>query len=71
MYQRPFRILQDVAVDASPQAAAALRDRASLPIKAVLDYQACDDTVCFVPTSVPLSWTITLRTLDRERVKPR
>jgi hypothetical protein len=25
--------------------------------------------VCFIPQSVPLSWTMTLRPLDRERVK--
>ncbi len=71
VYQRPFRIVQDVAVDASPQAAAALKDRASLTISAVLEYQACDDKVCFVPQSVPLSWTVALQALDRERVKPR
>lgn len=71
VYQRPFRIVQDIAIDASPQASAALKDRTSLTIGAVLDYQACSNTVCFVPQSVPLSWTIALRQLDRERAKPR
>ena len=70
VYQRPFRIVQDVAIDASAEAAAALKDRTSLTINAVLEYQACDDKVCFVPQSVPLSWTLTLRALDRERSKP-
>ena len=27
-------------------------------------------TICFTPQSVPLSWTIGLRELDRERAKP-
>ena len=71
VYQRPFRIVQDVAIDASLQAAEALKDRTSLTIAAVLEYQACDDKVCFVPQSVPLSWTVTLRALDRERSKPQ
>ena len=71
VYQRPFRIVQDVAVDASPQAQAALKDRTSLTISAVLEYQACDDKVCFIPQSVPLTWTVALRALDRERVKPQ
>jgi hypothetical protein len=71
VYQRPFRVVQDLAIDASPQAAAALKDRTSLVITATLAYQACDDTVCFIPQSVPLSWTISLRALDRERVKPQ
>jgi hypothetical protein len=69
VFQRPFRIVQDLAIDASPQAAAALKDRASLSVNGTLEYQACDDKVCFVPQSVPLSWTIALRPLDRERVK--
>jgi hypothetical protein len=26
--------------------------------------------ICFTPQSVPLSWTMDLRELDRDRVKP-
>jgi len=32
-----------------------------------LEYQARDDRLCFAPTSVPVSWTAKMRTLDRER----
>jgi len=70
VFQRPFRIVQDVAIDASAQGQAALKDMAALTIKGVLNYQACDDKVCFTPQSVPLAWTVTLRQLDRERAKP-
>jgi len=70
VYQRPFRIVQDVLIDPSPQAQAALKDVSSLTIKGVLNYQACDDKLCFTPQSVPLTWTVTLRQLDRERAKP-
>ena len=70
MYQRPFRIVQDVVIDASPQGQATLKDVSSLTIKAVLNYQACDDKVCFTPQSVPLTWTVKLRQLDRERANP-
>jgi hypothetical protein len=66
-HDKPFRIVQDVEIDPSPQAAAALATRAELSIAGSLDYQACDDTVCFTPQSVPLAWTIGLRALDRER----
>ena len=71
VYQRPFRIVRDVAIDASPQAAAALKDRTSMTIDAVLEYQACDDRVCFIPQSLPLSWTVALLPLDRERSRRR
>ena len=70
VYQRPFRIVQDVLIDPSPQGQAALKDVSSLTIKGVLNYQACDDKLCFTPQSVPLTWTVTLRQLDREREKP-
>lgn len=70
VYQRPFRIVQDVVVDSSPQAEAALKNLTTLTITGVLNYQACDDRVCFTPQAVPLTWTISLRQLDRERAKP-
>jgi DsbC/DsbD-like thiol-disulfide interchange protein len=71
VYQRPFRIVQDLEIDPSPQAAAALKDRTEMAIAGTLAYQACDDTVCFTPQSVPLRWTIGLRALDRDRANPR
>lgn len=40
-----------------------------MTIAAALSYQACDDTTCFTPQSVPLAWSIALRPLDLERVK--
>jgi peroxiredoxin len=70
VYQRPFRIVQDVLIDPSPQGLAALKDASSLTIKGVLNYQACDDQLCFTPQSVPLTWSVTLRQLDRERARP-
>jgi AhpC/TSA family/Thiol:disulfide interchange protein DsbD, N-terminal len=70
VYQQPFRIAQDVLIDASPQAQTSLKDMTTMTIKGVLNYQACDDRVCFTPQMVPLTWTVSLRQLDRERAKP-
>jgi hypothetical protein len=70
VYQRPFRIVQDVLIDPSPQVQTSLKDMTSITIKGVLNYQACDDKVCFTPQTVPLTWTVTLRQLDCERAKP-
>lgn len=69
VFQRPFRIVQDVMLERSREAEAALRTTPTITIAATLDYQACDDKVCFNPQSIPLSWTIGVRPLDRERVK--
>jgi hypothetical protein len=61
--------VQELTIDPSPQGTAALKDLAALTIAGTLEYQACDDTVCFIPQSVPLTWTVGLKALDRERVK--
>jgi AhpC/TSA family protein/cytochrome c biogenesis DsbD-like protein len=71
VYQHPFRIVQDVTLDPSPEGTVALKDTTSLTISGRFDYQACDDRVCFTPQSVPLSWTIAVKPLDRERPKPQ
>jgi AhpC/TSA family/Thiol:disulfide interchange protein DsbD, N-terminal len=69
VYQKPFRIVQDLAIDATPASVAALANQTSMKIAGTLQYQACDDKVCFTPQTVPLTWTIALRALDRERTK--
>ena len=69
VYQHPFRIVQDLEIDPSPEAAPALANRTGLTITGTLTYRACDDKVCFTPQLVPLSWTMGLKPLDRERVK--
>jgi hypothetical protein len=70
VYQHRFRIMQDVTLDPYREGTAALKDVSSLTITGRFDYQACDDTVCFTPQSVPLRWTIGVKPLDRERPKP-
>jgi peroxiredoxin len=69
VFDKPFRILQDLMIDASPQVQATLRTMTAMPITGTLAYQACNDALCFVPQSVPLSWNVALRRLDAERVK--
>jgi hypothetical protein len=71
VYQRPFRIVQDVMLDPSRDGSAALKDVATLTITGTFEYQACDDRVCFAPQSIPLSWSIRVKPLDRERAKPQ
>jgi len=69
VYQHPFRIVQDVMLDPSREAAARLKDMTSLTITGTFEYQACDDKVCFTPQSIPLSWAIGVKPLDNERAK--
>jgi peroxiredoxin len=67
VYQKPFTLVQEVVLEANPQAQAAFRGKDSLTITGTLDYQACDDAICYNPASVPLSWTLTLHPLIVER----
>ena len=61
VYQQPFRLVQDVTLPITAE----IRERAtsggSLTIDGVLEYQACDDAVCYNPVDMPVSWTLTLR----------
>jgi DsbC/DsbD-like thiol-disulfide interchange protein len=72
-YQKPFRLVQEVLLEGTPQAQAALQGKESLTITGSVEYQACNDNVCFNPASVPVTWTLTLRPIIRERpvVPPR
>ena len=67
VYQGPFTLVQEVILEGTPQAQAAFRDKDSVTIGGALEYQACDDSICYNPTSVPLSWTLMLRRIIRER----
>ena len=61
VYQNPFKLIQEVMLDTRPEIQAAFRGKPSLTLTGTLDYQACDDKICFNPVSVPLSWTLTMR----------
>ena len=61
VYQKPFRLLQEVVPEITPEAQAALQGLDSLTLAGTLEYQACDDTVCYNPVSMPLSWTVAIK----------
>jgi hypothetical protein len=45
----------------------AFRGKDAVTISGTLEYQACDDKICYNPALLPLSWTFTLRPLVVER----
>ena len=67
VYQRPFTLLQEAVVAGTPETEEALAQLDALTVSGTLDYQACDDRLCFTPVSVPLSFTLDLDLLDRQR----
>ena len=67
VYQKPFRLVQDIVLEGTLPAQAALRGKQNITITGALEYQACDEKICFNPASVPLSWTLALRPLVFQR----
>ena len=59
-YGKPFTLVQDLTVLNTPEAKKAL---AAGPIKLSgrLEYQACDDKVCYAPSKVPVSFALTVK----------
>ncbi len=61
VFQKPFRLVQELILEGAPGAQSAPREKDSVTIRGTLEYQACDDKMCFFPVSVPLTWTMMLR----------
>jgi hypothetical protein len=60
-----FRILQPVVLEASRELSERSKDpRATVTVRGTLEFQACDDKVCFLPVSVPISLDLGLRPLE-------
>jgi DsbC/DsbD-like thiol-disulfide interchange protein len=59
VYNAPFRLVAQFGVDPARPAVTPLQRPTPLTLIASLDYQACDDRVCYLPESVPLRWTVT------------
>ncbi len=68
VFDGTFRISQDVKVDSGSAFWGSLgKDGKLLIITGKLEYQACDKTICYVPTSVPVKWQLQVFPLDRTR----
>ncbi|MCY4593904.1 MAG: protein-disulfide reductase DsbD family protein [Bryobacterales bacterium] len=67
VYEGSFRLVRDVMIGQDRQLGDLLKD-GKLTIRGSLRYQACDDKMCYLPTSVPLEWTVDFEQHDRQRV---
>ena len=67
VYEESFRLVQDVTIPMRPDIAElASEPGATVRVEAVLEYQACDQEVCYLPQAVPLSWDLSWRPLIRD-----
>jgi hypothetical protein len=65
VYARSFRLVQEVTILATPEAQQALAGQPGVTVRGRLEYQACDDKLCYSPQTVPVSWDLSLKPLDR------
>jgi hypothetical protein len=65
VYSKPFRLVQDVTILATPEVQKALAAMTSASIAGAIEYQACDDTICYNPARVPFSFTVAVKAVDR------
>ena len=65
VYSRPFRLTNDLTILATPDVQKMLATQESITITGALEYQACDDKICFNPSRVPLTFSLKLKPLDR------
>jgi len=61
IYEGHLRLERDFTVSPGIKAA-------TVELKARLDYQACDDQICYVPATVPFTFSLAVEGLERERV---
>jgi len=61
VYSKAFRLAREVTILDTPDAKKALAGQSSVTIAGQLEYQACDDKVCYSPTKVPVRFTVTLK----------
>ena len=61
VYEGKVRITRDFTISQNVKAP-------QVEVRGKLEYQACDDKICYLPKSVPLTFTIDMEAFDRERV---
>jgi len=71
VFEGKFRITQDVTVsfdkDFSQAVTAGPASGTPLTLNGNLQYQACDSKICYPPTSIPVSWQLTVMPLNTIR----
>jgi DsbC/DsbD-like thiol-disulfide interchange protein len=55
VFQKPFRLTQAVSLARSVQPGA------NVAVTGTVNYQACDDKVCYPPESAPVAWMIAVK----------
>jgi len=70
VFQKPFTLQLEVVPEATAEARKVFAGKTELIVTGTLEYQACDDKICYNPVSVPLSWTVAMQGLVPGAAQP-
>lgn len=60
-YGKPFTLVQDITILDTADARKALSAASTVKLSGRLEYQACDDKVCYAPARVPISFSLAVK----------
>lgn len=66
-YQGHVRLTREITIADAGGLKAAADASGTLTVEGSLRYQACDDTMCYIPETLPVVWRLKVETLDATR----
>lgn len=69
VYSKPFRLTRDVTILATQEAQKLLANMPTVVIEGAVEYQACNDRMCYLPSRVPFTFALRVKPLDRRPPK--
>lgn len=68
VYLGQVRLMRDIVIGTDAQVKPLLGGGNELVVEGSLRYQVCDDRECYLPSTLPLKWSLRFEALDRQRV---
>ena len=66
-----FTWMTEAVIEAAPEIAEQFADVEALTLSGTLEYRACNDSICYLPVSVPRSFAFEFQHLDNQRSRQR
>ena len=65
VYSAAFTLAQEITISLAHDVRTRAEAGEVLTVKGELEYQACDDAVCYRPETIPVEWKLTLSPIVR------
>jgi hypothetical protein len=61
VYSKPFTLVQDLMIPSTPAVRKQLASASTLTVTGLLNYQACDEKVCYAPAKIPVKFVLKVK----------